>query len=90
MWDARSCAPLDPAMIVDAAGHDRVVTVEDGIRDGGIGMTITDEVCEIDPTTRVDVLGLPTKFIPHDPKSQAIHARIGLDADGIAAHFRAR
>jgi len=90
VWDARSCAPLDPAMIADAAGHDRVVTVEDGIRDGGIGMTITDEVCAIDPTTRVDVLGLPTKFIPHDPKSQAIHARIGLDADSIAAHFRAR
>ena len=89
VWDARSCAPLDPMMIADAAEHDRVVTIEDGIRDGGIGMTITDEVCAIDPTTRVDVLGLPTKFIPHDPKSQAIHARLGLDADSIATRFRA-
>jgi len=89
VWDARSCAPLDPMMIADAADHDRVVTIEDGIRDGGIGMTITDEVCAIDPTTRVDVLGLPTKFIPHDPKSQAIHARLGLDADSIATRFRA-
>src|SRR6056297_2903403 len=83
VWDARSCAPLDPAMIADAATHDRVVTIEDGIRDGGIGMSIASEVCAVDPSTHVDVLGLPTKFIPHDPKSQAIHARFGLDAAGI-------
>ena len=31
VWDARSCAPLDPAMIADAAAHPVVVTVEDGI-----------------------------------------------------------
>ncbi|HSJ92184.1 MAG TPA: 1-deoxy-D-xylulose-5-phosphate synthase, partial [Ilumatobacter sp.] len=40
VWDVRSCAPLDPAMITDAARHRAVVTVEDGIREGGIGMSI--------------------------------------------------
>ena len=70
MWDARCCAPLDPEMIADAARHDRVVTIEDGIRDGGIGMSIADAVCTLRHATRsVTVLGLPTKFIPHDPKS---------------------
>ena len=88
VWDARCCAPLDPELVADAAAHDRVVTVEDGIRDGGIGMAIADAVCSIDQSTQVDVLGLPTKFIPHDPKSDAILSRFGLDVDGIVALVR--
>ncbi len=88
VWDARCCAPLDPDMIADAAAHDRVITIEDGIRNGGIGMSIADAVCSIDQSTNVDVLGLPTKFIPHDPKSEAILARFGLDVDSLVALAR--
>jgi 1-deoxy-D-xylulose-5-phosphate synthase len=80
VWDARSCAPLDAAMIADAARHARVFTIEDGVRAGGIGMSIAAEVCTVDPATDVQVLGLPTKFLPHDPKPSNIHARFGLDA----------
>ena len=89
VWDARCCAPLDPDMIADAAAHDRVITIEDGVRSGGIGMSIADAVCSIDQSTHVDVLGLPTKFIPHDPKSDAILARFGLDVDSVVALARA-
>ena len=85
VWDARSCAPLDPAMIADAAAHDRVITIEDGVRAGGIGMTIADEVRAIAAGTDVRVLGLPTKFLPHDPRPANIHARYGLDADSLVA-----
>lgn len=88
VWDARCCAPLDAEMIADAASHPRVITIEDGIRDGGIGMSIADEVCAIDPSTPVEKLGLPTKFIPHDPKSNAIHARFGLDVDSVVKLIR--
>jgi 1-deoxy-D-xylulose-5-phosphate synthase len=90
VWDARCCAPLDSDMIADAAGHDRVITIEDGVRDGGIGMSIADAVFAIDQSTHVDVLGLPTKFIPHDPKSDAILTRFGLDADSIVELVRNR
>ena len=83
VWDARCCAPLDPDMIADAAAHGRVVTIEDGIREGGIGMAIADGVNALDPTTRVDVLGLPLEFLAHDPKPQAILSRCGLDAEAI-------
>ncbi len=85
VWDARSCAPLDPEMIADAAAHDRVVTVEDGIRNGGIGMAVADAISAVDPTTRVDVLGLPLQFLAHDPKPNAILARCGLDIDSLVA-----
>jgi len=88
VWDARCCAPLDPTMIADAATHDRVITIEDGVRDGGIGMSIADAVCAIEPSTAVEVLGLPTEFLPHDPKSSNIHAQLGLDVAGLTALIR--
>ncbi len=87
LWDVRSCAPLDPLMIADAAGHAAVVTCEDGIREGGIGMTIADQVHAIDAAVPVIVLGLPTRFIPQG-KPDRILAQLGLDADGLAATMR--
>jgi 1-deoxy-D-xylulose-5-phosphate synthase len=88
VWDVRCCAPLDPAMIADAARHRLVVTCEDGIRDGGIGSAIAREVHALDPSVRVEVLGVPTRFIPH-AKPDRILAALGLDADGIVATVRA-
>ena len=75
-------------MIADAARHRAVVTVEDGIRDGGIGMTMFDQIGDDRrPRCPVVVLGVPTRFVPHgDPKH--ILARLGLDAAGIAAAVR--
>jgi len=84
VWDVRSCAPLDPAMIADAATHTAVITVEDGIRDGGIGMTIADQVHAIACSVPVHVLGIPAKFIPQ-AAADRILAQLGLDADGIVA-----
>lgn len=88
VWDVRCCAPLDPAMIADAATHRAVVTVEDGIREGGIGMSIADAVDDIDHTVPVTTLGVPTRFVPHAANPDRIHAKLGLDADGIAAAVR--
>jgi 1-deoxy-D-xylulose-5-phosphate synthase len=82
LYDVRCCAPLDPAMIRDAASHGAVLTVEDGIRDGGIGAAIASQVHAISSAVPVESLGVPTQFIPHD-KPDAILARFGLNADGI-------
>ncbi|MDY7106581.1 MAG: 1-deoxy-D-xylulose-5-phosphate synthase [Actinomycetota bacterium] len=87
VWDVRVVKPLDPAMIADAAAHPVVVTVEDGLRDGGAGTAIADAITErcfgrVAPPVRV--LGVPTAYIPHG-KADAILAELGLDADGIAA-----
>jgi len=84
LYDVRSCAVLDPAMIRDAASHGAVPTVEDGIRDGGIGAAIASQVHAISSAVPVKSLGVPTQFIPHD-KPDAILARFGSDADGIVA-----
>jgi 1-deoxy-D-xylulose-5-phosphate synthase len=71
-------------MIADAASHRAVVTIEDGIRDGGIGSLIADAVHTVSSAVVVESLGVPTKFIPHN-KPDVILASLGLDAAGIVA-----
>lgn len=89
LWDVRCCAPLDPEMIADAARHQVVVTVEDGIRDGGIGMNMADAIDHAcaGALPKVEVLGLPTRFIQH-AKAERILGGLGLDAEGIARTAR--
>ena len=82
VWDVRSCQPLDPAMIADAARHGAVLTCEDGIREGGIGMSIADRVHELTNSVPVHVLGIPARFIPQST-ADAIHAQLGLDAAAL-------
>jgi 1-deoxy-D-xylulose-5-phosphate synthase len=92
VWDVRCAHPLDAEMIDDAARFDLVVTAEDGIREGGIGFSAVDlleERCGADTMPRVEVLGVPVRFIPHG-KPDRILAALGLDADGIAAAVRRR
>ena len=83
LWDVRSCVPLDPRMLDDAARHGRVVTVEDGVRDGGIGSMIATEIASRS-NTHVTILGVPTKFLPQS-KPDRLLSQLGLDADGIAS-----
>ena len=83
--------PLDPALLDDAASFDVIVTVEDGLREGGIGATIAQEIERrtdgTGRTPRVSVQGVPVSYIPHG-KPDAILAELGLDAAGIAATTR--
>jgi 1-deoxy-D-xylulose-5-phosphate synthase len=89
VWDVR-VVPLDPAMLDDAAGHPVVITVEDGVREGGVGAMIADTVSRgaAGHAPRVRVLGTPVEYIPHG-KPDAILAELGLDAAGVAAEARA-
>ncbi|MGA0878013.1 MAG: 1-deoxy-D-xylulose-5-phosphate synthase [Ilumatobacteraceae bacterium] len=88
VWDVRSCAPLDADMIEDAARHSTVVTIEDGIREGGIGMSMGAAIHAIDDRCHVTILGVPTKFLPH-AKPDRLLTQIGLDAAGIVAAVEA-
>jgi len=87
VWDVRSCAPLDEAMLTSAAQNAHVLTFEDGLRDGGIGMAIADRITSLNSNVNVRVHGVPTKFIPQ-AKPDAILAQFGLDANGIATAIR--
>ena len=86
VWDVRVVAPLDPVMLHDAFAHSLVVTVEDGIREGGAGSGIASALSELDGDGKappVRTLGIPTAYLPHG-KPDEILAACGLDAAGIA------
>jgi 1-deoxy-D-xylulose-5-phosphate synthase len=95
VWDVRVVRPLDAAMLADAARHQLVVTIEDGVREGGAGAFIAQTLSDLAfqdsgfpgpgrAKPPVVVLGTPTAYIPHG-KPAAIHAHLGLDGPGIAA-----
>ena len=90
LWDARVVKPLDPDMLADAARHRFVVTIEDGLREGGVGSAVADRVGELalgHREPRVRVLGIPAAYIPAG-KPDAILAELGLDTAGILASAR--
>ncbi|HEY8525372.1 MAG TPA: 1-deoxy-D-xylulose-5-phosphate synthase [Acidimicrobiales bacterium] len=47
VWDVRAVKPLDPDMVADAARHRAVVTVEDGVREGGAGARVVDALAAL-------------------------------------------
>ena len=87
LWDVRVVRPLDPVMVADAGRHALVVTVEDGIRNGGAGNFIADAIADLNAKRQsppVLNLGVPTAYIPHG-KPERILGQLGLDGPGIAA-----
>ncbi len=90
VWDVRVVKPADPAMLDDAARHDLVVTVEDGVRHGGAGSYLAGLLVERDDAGRAPRLlhlGTPDAYVDHGSAEQ-IHTDLGLDATGIAAATR--
>jgi 1-deoxy-D-xylulose-5-phosphate synthase len=92
VWDPRVVKPLDPTMLDDLVRFSHVVTVEDGLREGGIGSAVADLVAVrahgTDLAPEVTVCGTPVSFLDHG-KPDDILAHLGLDAPGIAATARA-
>ena len=92
VWDVRVAKPLDLDMIADALQHDHIVTVEDGIRVGGVGSAILDALniqasANAQQVPQVTTLGVPSTFIAQ-AKPHSILSRLGLDGPGIADSVR--
>lgn len=87
LWDVRLVRPLDPHMVANAGSHNLVVTVEDGLRNGGAGHFMADAIADLNPGRQsppVLNLGVPTAYVPH-AKPDRILGQAGLDGPGIAA-----
>jgi 1-deoxy-D-xylulose-5-phosphate synthase len=81
--DPRWVIPV-PASIVEMARDYRlVVTIEDGIRVGGIGTRIRQELRAAGVDTAVDELGLPDEFLDHGDRAEIL-AEVGLSDQRIA------
>lgn len=81
----RFIKPLDIALIKQlAAGHDALVTVEEGCIMGGAGAAVSEALAAAGIVKPVLHLGLPDRFIDHGDAAQLL-ASCGLDGAGIAA-----
>ena len=81
--DPRWVVPVQPSIIDLAASHRLVITIEDGIRVGGIGTRVRQVLRESGVDTAVDELGLPDEFIDHASREQILEDA-GLTAAKIA------
>jgi 1-deoxy-D-xylulose-5-phosphate synthase len=81
--DPRWVVPVPRSIIDLAAEHRIVVTIEDGIRVGGIGTRIRQDMREAGVDTAVTELGLPDQFLDHGTRAQILD-RVGLSPQAIA------
>lgn len=80
VWDPRVVLPFDADMVADANSHDLVVSIEDGLIDGGVGCRLRSA---LDKDSQIKIFGLPTEHIEH-AKPDAIFARYNLTGPDIA------
>ena len=81
--DPRWVVPVARSIIDLAADHRLVVTIEDGIRVGGIGTRIRQELRSAGVDTALTELGLPDEFIGHATRDQILED-VGLTPQSIA------
>lgn len=82
-YDMIFLKPMDSDMIRDIAERNvPVITVEDGIVDGGMGSAVIEQLSELDSKVKVHRLGVPDRFIPQGTPAQ-LKNLCGFDAEGI-------
>ena len=69
--DPRWVVPVQPSIVELAASHRLVITIEDGIRVGGIGTRVRQVLREAGVDTAVDELGCPTSSSITRPASRS-------------------
>jgi len=81
--DPRWVVPTQRSIIDLAAAHRLVITIEDGVRVGGIGTRIRQDLRAAGVDTGVDELGLPDEFLDHGSRGFILE-NAGLTAQKIA------
>ena len=88
-YDMRFLKPLDEK-ILDEVGRkfSRIVTVENGVRDGGLGSAVVEWMNDHDYHPEVVRLGLPTdQFVEHGTVAE-LQQLVGLDKESISRAIR--
>lgn len=87
--DPRWVVPVRRSVLDEAARHRLVVTIEDGVKVGGIGTRVRQDLRDAQVDTALTELGLPDEFLEHASRSELL-LEAGLDADSIIARIVAQ
>lgn len=82
-YDMRFVKPLDENLLKEvAAKFKHVITVEDGVREGGFGSAVIEWMEDNGQHLDIVRLGLPDHFVEHGAVAQ-LQSIVGIDAEGI-------
>lgn len=81
--DPRWVLPVPNSIIELAAQHRIVIVIEDGVRAGGVGSRIRQEMRAAGVDTALNEVGLPVEFLAHGSRGEVLE-RVGLTARQVA------
>jgi 1-deoxy-D-xylulose-5-phosphate synthase len=88
--DARFAKPLDTGLLAQlAAEHDLLVTLEEGVLQGGFGTAVWESLSEgLGARTRIVRIGLPDRYVTHGAPN-LLHEEVGFTPERIAERIEA-
>lgn len=87
--DPRWVIPVPGSVVSAARDHRIVVVLEDGVKAGGVGSRIRQEMRSHGVDTALNEVGLPSEFIPHASRSE-IFDEVGLTTEKITGDIMAQ
>ncbi len=81
--DPRWVLPVDPVLVGLAARSRLVVTIEDGVRTGGVGAAVAQTLRDAEVDVPVRDFGLPPRFYAHGTRAEVL-AAAGLTVQEIS------
>lgn len=87
--DPRWVMPVPGSVVSAARDHRIVVVLEDGVKAGGVGSRIRQEMRSHGVDTALNEVGLPSEFIPHASRSE-IFEEVGLTTEKITGDIMAQ
>jgi 1-deoxy-D-xylulose-5-phosphate synthase len=81
--DPRWVVPVPGSILELAAAHRLVVTIEDGLKIGGVGTRIRQDLRSAQIDTALNEIGLPDQFLAAASRNEILN-EVGLDAQSIA------
>lgn len=82
-YDMRFVSPIDRTILDEAAEKfNRIITIEDGIIEGGFGSAVIEYYSSIGKNVKVKMLGVSNRFVEHGSQAQ-LYRECGFDVEGI-------
>ena len=82
-YDMRFLKPLDEEILHEVGKKfQRIVTVEDGVRNGGLGSAVLEWMSDHGYRPQITRLGLPDRFVEHG-KVAELQQIVGIDKESI-------
>jgi len=87
-YDMRFVKPIDTEILDSVMKHfDKIITVEDGVINGGFGSAVMEYLFENGYQGRIKRLGIPDRFIDQGSPEE-LYRECGFDSDGICSEVR--